>query len=563
MRHALILTACAAIAFFSNLVYAVTEVTASVDKNPLMVDESLTLTVIANDDVDRSAFDPSVLLSDFVVGRTAVSSQTKMVNFSTTRSTQWTTTLIPRREGTITIPALTIQGVSTDPIQLTVLPVSSNNANGDGRDIFVTTDIDKSQVYLQQQITYTVKLHLAVELQRGSLQAPQLAQAEIRQLGEDREYTDIINGKRYRVIERQFAILPQQSGEFNVDGPLFEGEVLANDRRSFGFFNRTRNVNRVGPSQQITVLPIPSTINDHWLPSEMVQLNEEWPNQAQQFVVGEPVTRTLTLTALGVSEEQLPAMDALYPPAIKTYPDQATTSTLDRDGMLVAQRVESLALIPSEPGLFVLPEVKVAWFNTLTEKTEYATVPARSITVAPASNATSAPPPVAQPQPQAADVDTSPIVSSDTVASITNSWWSFSSWVLLALWLITLSLWFATSRKSPASNRPEPPASANEKQAWSGVEKALKTSSADAMIIAIEKWLGVVFERPHLPLGRLIDDIHDAQALQQLNRLLASKYASQPTNVQVKELKNALHNLRASAVHQPKHHHGLAPLYPQ
>ncbi len=77
----------------------VTEVQAVVDKNPAMADESITLRVIANGDADRNAFDPSPLLKDFVVGRTSVSSQTKMVNFSTSRTTTWSTTLIPRTEG--------------------------------------------------------------------------------------------------------------------------------------------------------------------------------------------------------------------------------------------------------------------------------------------------------------------------------------------------------------------------------------------------------------------------------------------------------------------------------
>ena len=64
-------------------------VTASVDKNPVMVNESFILTVEANGDVDRNSFDSSLLMKDFVVGRTSVSSQTKMVNFDTTRSTTW------------------------------------------------------------------------------------------------------------------------------------------------------------------------------------------------------------------------------------------------------------------------------------------------------------------------------------------------------------------------------------------------------------------------------------------------------------------------------------------
>ena len=58
----------------------VTEVTATVDRNPVTVNESFVLTVTVNDDVSNNAFEASKLLQDFVVGRTSVSRQTSMIN---------------------------------------------------------------------------------------------------------------------------------------------------------------------------------------------------------------------------------------------------------------------------------------------------------------------------------------------------------------------------------------------------------------------------------------------------------------------------------------------------
>jgi hypothetical protein len=65
-----------------------------------MLDEAIRLTVTADGSADRDAFDSSPLLKDFLVGRTSVSSQTSIVNFDTKRTTVWTTTLFPRKEGT-------------------------------------------------------------------------------------------------------------------------------------------------------------------------------------------------------------------------------------------------------------------------------------------------------------------------------------------------------------------------------------------------------------------------------------------------------------------------------
>lgn len=371
--------------FLSTFTYSayadVNSVEATIDRNPVMLDEAIRLTVTADGSADRDAFDSSPLLKDFVVGRTSVSSQTSIVNFDTKRTTVWTTTLFPRKEGTFTIPALSIEGKTTKPIRVKVIPVQKQGQGSVARDYYVTTDIDLEDAYLNQQLLYTVRLYLSGNIERGSLQSPEMPNAEIKQLGEDKQYSDIVNGKRYQIIERQFAVIPQASGEFTLRGPIFTGEVLApNTNQRFGFFNRTQQINRVGPDITITIKPIPQDIDYPWLPSEMVRVDEEWP-QGDQFIAGEPVTRIVTLTALGVVEEQLPDIPEFYPPSFKLYPDQSTTTTVERDQNLISQRQTSLAIIPTEPGSYVLPEVTIPWFNTLTEKTEYATIAARTITV--------------------------------------------------------------------------------------------------------------------------------------------------------------------------------------
>ncbi|AXT37510.1 protein BatD [Alteromonas sp. BL110] len=361
----------------------VNSVEATIDRNPVMLDEAIRLTITADGSADRDAFDSSPLLKDFVVGRTSVSSQTSIVNFDTKRTTVWTTTLFPRKEGTFTIPSLTIEGKSTKPIQVEVIPVQEQS--NVARDYFVTTDIDLKEAYLNQQLLYTVKLFLSSNIERGSLQSPEMQNAEITQLGGDKQYTDIVNGRRYQIIERQFAVVPQASGEFTLRGPIFTGEVMAaNTNQRFGFFNRTQQINRVGPDITVNIKPIPQGIDYPWLPSEMVRVDEEWP-QGDSFVAGEPVTRIVTLTALGVVEEQLPDIPEFYPPNFKLYPDQSNTTTVEKDQSLISQRQTSLAVIPTQPGDFVLPEITIPWFNTLTQKTEYATIPARSITVVPAT----------------------------------------------------------------------------------------------------------------------------------------------------------------------------------
>ncbi len=464
-----------------------TSVQASVDKNPVMADESIILTVVANGDVDRNAFDPSSLMGDFVVGRTSISSQTRMVNFKTTRSTTWTTILIPKKQGRFTLGPFTIDGQKTQAIDMMVIPPVAATG-GKPRDIFITAEVDRQEVYLQQQLVYTIKIFLFADLQRGSLPAPELEGAVIRPLGEDKEGSEIVDGYRYRTIERNFAIIPQRSGEFTISGPLFEGEIVDNQRKTFAYFNQSKPVNRIAPDVDIRVLPIVSGYTGHWLPSGMVQLNEEWQPD-NEFKVGEPVTRTLTLTAVGLTEEQLPEIARSYPPQFKVYPDQASTATVVRDKNLIAQRVENIAIIPTVEGKFELPEIRVPWYNVISKKTEYATVPARTITVLPGTMPTQPSPTEAQVNEPPVAQTTLPLVPQQSGVDASNSslrWWSISSWILLVLWLTTLFLWW---RKKPAKVEiAQVTINNTETQAWSELQQALAGHEANRIYESLNRW---------------------------------------------------------------------------
>ena len=513
----------------STAAYAdVNSLEATIDRNPVMLDEAIRLTVTADGSADRDAFDSSPLLKDFVVGRTSVSSQTSIVNFDTKRTTVWTTTLFPRKEGTFTIPSLTIEGKSTKPIQVKVIPVQEQS--NVARDYFVTTDIDVKEAYLNQQLLYTVKLFLSSNIERGSLQAPEMQNAEITQLGEDKQYTDIVNGRRYQIIERQFAVVPQASGEFTLRGPIFTGEVMAaNTNQRFGFFNRTQQINRVGPDITVNIKPIPQGIDYPWLPSEMVRVDEEWP-QGDSFVAGEPVTRIVTLTALGVVEEQLPDIPEFYPPNFKLYPDQSNTTTVEKDQSLISQRQTSLAIIPTQPGNFVLPEITIPWFNTLTQQTEYATIPARSITVAPASGANNAntpnsldtpsmssasnediqndiPSTATQPNASASNEDKPLDSASGDVNSDENTQlnWMVTG-ALLVLFIIALTGWLVTYRKlkqaqfmgpgitnkTGSAQRPHSYAQWDEKAQFQNLMSVIKAKDTRLLTPALKQWINAL-----------------------------------------------------------------------
>ncbi|MBF7073271.1 protein BatD [Glaciecola sp. MH2013] len=471
----------------------VTDLRVSVDKNPMLIDEAVQLIVTAQGSPSSNQLDLSMLEKDFRLSSTSVSQASRSINFQTTKTTTWVTQLFPKTTGTFTIPSLTVDGKTSDPIRLRVLPVSAAQGAAP-RDFFITAEVDMDEVYLQQQIKYTAKLFMRQNIQRGSIQAPELADAIIKQVGEDKEYEDLKDGVRYRVIERTFAIIPQQSGAFTIDGVVFQGEVVTDSRQSFGFISRTKPINRISPNIALTVLPIPEDYQAHWLPSEFVELSEEWQKQPSEFIVGQPITRTITLTAAGLVEEQLPELQSVYPPDFKTYPDQAKTVTVDRNGMLFAQKVQSEAIIPNRPGTFVIGETKVAWFNVVTKQTEYAVLPARSVTVKAADgNSQDSTTAISDSNIKPSSVDTIPIKNTTSPTQVKGLDWLHIT--LALLWLATVVV-FALVLFKDKSARPQkqinPTPETNEQKLWLQVRKSISLGNHQHTNQLLKEWLGIL-----------------------------------------------------------------------
>nr|WP_136252104.1 BatD family protein [Ningiella ruwaisensis] len=593
---------------FSKVALAeVTQLNATIDKNPVLLDESVMLQITAVGGAERDAIDFSILTKDFRVSQPSVSQSTQIINFDRTTTTSWTLQLFPRETGTFTIPSFSIDGKSSEPIRLEVLPVS-DAARTQPREFFVTTQVNDSEVFLQQQLQYTVKIHLAADIQRGSLSEPVLDGAVIEQLGDDKEYQEVINGVRYRVIERNFAVLPQASGEFTIDGPVFQAEVLTNTRQSFAFFNRTKTISRVAPPQSITVLPIPQDYRYTWLPSEQVQLSEQWQlgNNSStdlsenEFVVGEPVTRTVTLTAMGLMEEQLPEIDAQYHPSFKTYPEQGSKATVERDNRLIAQLVQSTAVIPSEAGDFVLPEIRVPWFDVRTGDTRFAILPARSVKVieasgnantqvAPASNINtdSSDEAFESDEQLAQDDDTSGVAETAAQNRFPTLFFGFDILhaILLFLLVIAIVIVFILQKqvararafisKNGATNGAVNGAASHsagasvqamdEAQAWQQLNQALQSQNLGKVQHHLRIWLGYVCGKPVTSITATLKSLDAKEALAALNNGLSQQYSSAPgtsaSGFDTQVLKQALEALRVNS-HNGRQAQTRTSMYP-
>jgi len=522
----------------SPAAFAFLTITATIDKNPVVVNESFVLIVTADDDVNSNALDTSTLMKNFIVGRTSVSSQTSMINFKTTRTTKWSTVLIARNAGKFTIPPLTVENQQSQAIAINVLAASDPQA-AKQQELFITTDISAKEFYVQQQVTLKVKLHFSAELKRGSLTEPSLENANITQIGKDIENETIINGRRYRVIERTYAISPQQSGAFILKSPVFSGEIMVQSKRRSNFlsFAETKPVSVIGDDIPLQVLPVPNNYQGAWLPSELLAIHQELQSSNDTFTVGEPITRVITLTAAGLSEEQLPEILMPVPAGLKVYPDQAELHTGMNNNRLVSQKVRNFALVANKPGTYQLPEISIPWWNTITNKYQQATLAAQTITV------------LANPELEEKTVllDSENIGISPKTEIVYVPQTPWLQWLFLALWLLTSLAWLLSYYLQNNSGREKRQKPTKINDAYLGLMAACKQNNGEQALDLIVPWYNKTALEKCSTLAEVSSQLNSAEFTKEINALQSTIFGKTQQTWQGQNLLAVLQRLNKTA----------------
>ncbi len=425
-------------------------VSAFVDRNPVALDESLTLTVESDGGGDTPDF--SILQNDFDLLGQSSNTSLQIINGQISRKQQWQVQLMAKHAGEIQIPALAVGAEKSQPLLLKVTAATDPQQARQSDDIYIEVSAAPKNVYVQQQLLYTVKLYFSLNMAEGNtLSEPRVTggDAIVVKLGDNRQYQTTVNGRRYGVMEQQYALYPQKSGALTIEPLLFDGNVVEQGRNGGLFFDpfnqTTRHVRLQSKEVKLEVQPMPAGITTHWLPARSVQLLEQWSEEPPKFVVGEPITRTLAVMADGLTAAQLPVVGHDLPAGLKSYPDQPQLKdTKDAKGV-TGLRQDKIALIPTQPGPLTLPAIELTWWNTDKKQLETTGLPERTVTVAAGSG-------IAQNDLASQSQTAGQAVINDTtmptdVAKLTNNittvgWWPWLALVFGIAWLITLIAWW-------------------------------------------------------------------------------------------------------------------------
>ena len=493
-----------------------------------------------------------------------------IVNTKITRTKQWRLTLMPVNAGNLVIPAISFGRDKSPPASLTVIQAGTGAPGRDAPDIFIDVEASPGSAYVQAEVIYKVKLYRAVATSNETLSEPDMGQgsAIIELLDADRSYDTFVRGKRYAVFERSYAIYPQVSGNLLIGPVRFQGQLSAASPFSLDPFGAGgRTVVRQSEAVELQVEPIPAVYpSGHWLPAVDVEITGKWSKNPLELLPNEPVTRTLTLTARGLTASQLPEMQELLPDGFRQYPDQPELENRKTAEGITGVRQQKNAIIPARPGEYTLPEISLPWWNTETQALEYAVLPERRVQVTAAAPDAAIDTPVLpapgidtpvqdRPAPETGEISAAP-----TDASRGISIWQWLTCILAVAWLATL-VYILKNRNSSRAESP-PSQTENVRETRKALEQACRDDDPERAKTALLQWARIRPQgSPTSSLGDLEKQVNEklAAEIRNLSRRLYSRSA-EPWRGE--PLRQAFQEEEKSAAAQTAPERGkLEPLY--
>lgn len=366
---------------------------ASVDKNSVFIDDQVTLVVSAQG-IDGEPELPD-LSDDFSIVSQSQSRSVTIINMQIESSITYRYVLQPERVGVLKIPPIIARAGSrtlkTKPIQVEVLgrqakprqhrpraqpwlgrhvaPFEPNEqaAAGD-RDIFIETSVDKTTVFLGEQITLKFRLFSRANLASADYTPPACTNFWKEDIKGKKTYTTIIRGRRFRVEEITTALFPTNTGVQTIGPASLTCSIDTFFTPMFSFRNfgqqRPRHL-RTKPIE-ITVKPLPKGAPATFH-GAVGQFSMSAAVDKRNVQLGKPVTLTIRIWGTGNVKtiQQLPKPNLddfdIYEPNVKETID-------NKKSPIYGSKTFEFVMVARKPGPHTIPPAEFSFFDPQSAK---------------------------------------------------------------------------------------------------------------------------------------------------------------------------------------------------
>jgi hypothetical protein len=333
------------------------------------------------------AIDTAPLEADFKVLDTRSRVTRVLKGKQTMHRMHWSVTLVPRRSGRLRIPALGFGDNHSDVLWLDVEPVSP--ALQTRQNAFIEIEAIPHKPYPGQQTRIILRLLHNLDVLDGRLEDPGIEQARVFRSGRDALYSRMRDGESFSVLERSILLIPESADTLAIGPAGYRGVITpVNEPGGEVIQEDPRYIYRNSDALQLQVRELPSGFDrEGWLPAQDLEMDLAWDEFPQPVTIGDSLGVTLTLQAVGLPAEALPA-DLLLRESnhFRIYADQANRSTrvegLARDAQLIGRLQQRHVIIIDQAGVVTLPQLRLTWWDVKRDAARVATLDATSITVA-------------------------------------------------------------------------------------------------------------------------------------------------------------------------------------
>jgi len=583
---------------------AFAEVTASLNQKSYYQGDLITLK-IETDKNQKADPDLSVLQKNFDVKGSSANSRINIINGNRSYNKTWNIELQAKTTGQFIIPEITVGDEKSQTIEVSVKQLPPEVAAETSKHIFIEAkvDIPNDEIYVQQQIPYTVKFFYDAAMRTGEVILPTIENANIRVVGREKKYQVVRAGNKFVVVDRRYVISPEKSGKLVIPPTLVQGRIALTEGDSPQLRKRMDEVDMlnelffdlnngstftnpfdpffsrrsIGPTRpytasseaiEVNVLPVPETFTGTaWLPAEEIKMQDSWTTNPPTLTIGEPVTRNIVMQVKGLASSQIPEIDIPKPAGMKVYPEQAKSET-PNDGNTIygIQRVD-ITYIPGKLGAVIIPEINVNWWDVNNKQQQTYTLPEWNLNVAAGAGATKLNEADAEPEVMN---DANPEAESSTVDHLTllPSYWTWEAILVIFVAIVTflLSLIYFLTRFLNSSRHRLKKIKHKEiidgRALQNSLLNACKSNNNIAAAELLIKHAKLIFIDSKLQnLGTLAKKLsYGADVIKELEVSLYSGNAHNWKGYDLHQL--VCQGLQAKGAEQSLQQVGLAPLYP-
>ena len=314
-------------------------------------------------------------LESFHVTRGGSASRVEIINGQYHSGVDFTFYLQAKEEGVFKVgPAsIEVDGNIYKSNVATLKVTAQGTASGtENPPVFLSATLGSQKAYVEEQIPFTLKLYLRVNVSDISLDLPEIGELTFRQLAKPKEYQAVVDGISYRVLEVSYGVMLLKAGLFRIPPARMGMTVYTNQgRRPGGLFDDPFFGGALRTGRPLTVSSDPVALEVQSFPEKnkpadfsglVGQFAIEEDLSGSETHVGDSVTLTVRLKGEG-NVNRLPDMKMPALTQLKTYADEPVFETRPGANGPIGSKTMKWALVPEQAGEYTIPPFAINYFD--------------------------------------------------------------------------------------------------------------------------------------------------------------------------------------------------------